>query len=194
MCSHLGWPTLEVRPAIVSYINYILAKFLFPRLQNSDGKVAYWLLLSSRGSNRQFSTAYVSKSPLLFYFSLKIVRSALTSSHSMRKISPLLVQCALFHTRLDFNREERGLISRTAAGNTAYRPFRKVTIILFACPPKFYISIVFVFSRDHCKSQEKLEPMLTQNLKGQTKSIMVFFEVAYCSYPSPCFVRSLCTY
>ena len=63
MCSHLGWPTLEVRAAIVSYIHSsFLAKFLFPRLQNCDGKVAYWLLLSSRGSNRQFSTAYVSKS------------------------------------------------------------------------------------------------------------------------------------
>ena len=39
----------------------------------------------------------------------------------------------------------------------------------------------FVFSWDHCKSQEKLETMLMQNLGGQTKSIMVFFEVAYCS-------------
>ena len=30
------------------------------------------------------------------------------------------------------------------------------TRILFVCTPKFYISIVFVFSKDHCKSQEKL--------------------------------------
>ena len=39
--------------------------------------------------------------------------------------------------------------------------------------------IVFVFSSDHCNSQEKLKTMLTQNLGGQTKSIMVFSEVAY---------------
>ena len=51
--------------------------------------------------------------------------------------------------------------------------------MLFVCPPKFYISIVFVFSWDHYKSQEKLETMLMQNLGGQTKSIMVFSEVAY---------------
>ena len=53
------------------------------------------------------------------------------------------------------------------------------TILLFVCPPKFCISIVFVFSWDHCKSQEKLETMLMQNLGGQTKSIMVFSGVAY---------------
>ena len=53
------------------------------------------------------------------------------------------------------------------------------TIILFVCPPKFCKSIAFVFSWDHCKSQEKLETMLMQNLGGQTKSIMVFSEVAY---------------
>ena len=44
---------------------------------------------------------------------------------------------------------------------------------------KFCISVVFVFSWDHCKSQEKLETMLMQNLGTQTKSIMVFSEVAY---------------
>ena len=53
------------------------------------------------------------------------------------------------------------------------------TIILFVCPPRFCMSIVFVFSWDHCKSQEKLKTMLMQNLGGQTKSIMVFSEVAY---------------
>ena len=53
------------------------------------------------------------------------------------------------------------------------------TIVLLVCPPKFCISIVFVFSWDHFKSQEKLQTMLMQNLGGQTKSIMVFFEVAY---------------
>ena len=41
------------------------------------------------------------------------------------------------------------------------------------------MSIVFVFSWDLCKSQEKLETMLMQNLGGQTKNIMVFSEVAY---------------
>ena len=33
--------------------------------------------------------------------------------------------------------------------------------------------IVFICSWDHCKSQEKLETMLTQNLGGPSKSIMV---------------------
>ena len=55
----------------------------------------------------------------------------------------------------------------------------KNTIILFVCSPKFCISIVFVFSWGHCKSQEKLETMFMQNFGGQTKTIMVFFEVAY---------------
>ena len=53
------------------------------------------------------------------------------------------------------------------------------TIILFACPPKFCISIVFVFFWDHCKSQVKLETMLMQNLGGQANSIMVFSGGAY---------------
>ena len=44
--------------------------------------------------------------------------------------------------------------------------------------PKVCISIVVVFSGDRCKSQEKLETMLMQNLGGQTKSIMVFSKVA----------------
>ena len=55
----------------------------------------------------------------------------------------------------------------------------KSTIILFACPPKFCVSIVFIFPWDHCKSQEKMETMSMQNLGGQTKSIMVFLKVAY---------------
>ena len=105
MRSHLGWPTLEVRAAIVLYINSsFLAKFLFPRLQNCDGMLAYWLLLSSRGSNRQFLTAYVSKSP-----------------HFLK-----------------------------SGWQYSLHPISENTIMLFACPPKFYISIVFVFSRDHC--------------------------------------------
>ena len=45
------------------------------------------------------------------------------------------------------------------------------TIIFIVCPPQFCFRIVFVFSWDHCKSQEKLEI-----LGGQTKSIMVFYE------------------
>ena len=38
---------------------------------------------------------------------------------------------------------------------------------------------VFVFSWDQCKSHEKQETMLMQNLEGKRKSIMVFSEVAY---------------
>ena len=61
------------------------------------------------------------------------------------------------------------------------------TIILSVCSLKFCIlSIVFVFSWDRCKSQEKLETMLMQNLGGQTKSIMVFSEVAYYSFSNGC--------
>ena len=41
---------------------------------------------------------------------------------------------------------------------------------------KFCISIVF--SWDHCKSQEKLETILMQNLGGETKNIMVFSDSA----------------
>ena len=36
--------------------------------------------------------------------------------------------------------------------------------ILFVCPPKFCISLVFVFSWYHYKSHEKLETMLMQSL------------------------------
>ena len=53
------------------------------------------------------------------------------------------------------------------------------TIILFVCPPKFGISIVSSLSWDLQWSQEKTKTMLMQNLGGQTKSIMVFSEVAY---------------
>jgi len=45
----------------------------------------------------------------------------------------------------------------------------KITIILF----------VFIFSWDHCKSQEKLETILMQNFGGQTKSIIVLLKVVY---------------
>ena len=53
-------------------------------------------------------------------------------------------------------------------------PEAENTIILFVCSTKFKISIVFVFSWDHRKSQEKQETMLKQNLGGLVKSIMVF--------------------
>jgi len=62
------------------------------------------------------------------------------------------------------------------------RPFRKMPWCSFVCPPKFCISIVFIFSSDHCNSQEKLETMLTQNLGGRAGSIVVFSEVAYSFY------------
>jgi len=53
------------------------------------------------------------------------------------------------------------------------------TIILFVCPPKFCISIVSRFSWELQWSEEKAKTMLMQNLGGQTKSIMVFSELAY---------------
>ena len=62
------------------------------------------------------------------------------------------------------------------------KPLRKT---LFACPPNFFINTVIVFSWNHCKSQGELETTLMQDLGGggggggQTKSIMVFSEVAY---------------
>ena len=43
----------------------------------------------------------------------------------------------------------------------------------------FLKRIVFVFSWDQCKSHEKQETMLMQNLERKRKSIMVFSEVAY---------------
>lgn len=39
--------------------------------------------------------------------------------------------------------------------------------MLFVCLPTFYIGIAFIFSRDHGKSQEKMETMCMQNF-GQT--------------------------
>ena len=55
----------------------------------------------------------------------------------------------------------------------------KNTIILFACPPKFCKSIVFISPWDYCMSQEKMETMSMQTLGGQAKSIMVFLKVVY---------------
>ena len=48
------------------------------------------------------------------------------------------------------------------------------TIMLFVCPPKFCISIVFVFSWDHCNSQEKLETMLCKIL-GDKQRVLWYF-------------------
>ena len=52
----------------------------------------------------------------------------------------------------------------------------KNTIILFVCLPKFCTSIVFIFSWDDSKSQEKMKAMFMQNFGGQAKSIMVFLK------------------
>ena len=38
-------------------------------------------------------------------------------------------------------------------------------------PPFMKVVCCFVFSWDHCKSQEKMETMFIQNFGGQTKSI-----------------------
>ena len=46
-------------------------------------------------------------------------------------------------------------------------------------PPKFCINIVSIFSWDLLWSQGKIKAILFKNLKGQTKSIMVFLKVAY---------------
>ena len=51
--------------------------------------------------------------------------------------------------------------------------------MLFVCRPKFCISIVSSFSWGLQWSQEKTKTMLMLNLGGQTKSIMVFSELAY---------------
>ena len=58
----------------------------------------------------------------------------------------------------------------------ANSPLRK---IVFVCPAKFCISIVSSFSWELPWSEEKTKTMLMQNLGGQTKSIMVFSELAY---------------
>ena len=54
------------------------------------------------------------------------------------------------------------------------------TIILFVCPSKFCISIVFVFSRDLQWSQEKNKNNAFAKFRGTNKSIMVFSELSYC--------------
>ena len=59
------------------------------------------------------------------------------------------------------------------------RPLSKNTTTLFVCLPKFYISIVFIFSWHYSKNPEKMETMLMQNFEGKTKSIIVFLKVGY---------------
>ena len=49
------------------------------------------------------------------------------------------------------------------------------TIILFLCPPKFCISILFVFSWGHCKSQEKLENNAYAKFEGTNKEYYGIF-------------------
>ena len=66
--------------------------------------------------------------------------------------------------------------TRTGFGN---RPLSKNTTTLFVCLPKFYISIVFIFSWHHSKYPEKMETMFMQNFGGKTKSVMAFLKVAY---------------
>ena len=56
-----------------------------------------------------------------------------------------------------------GFIKRVDEGRIGH--FGKYHHTLCLSRPKFCISIVFVFSWDHCKSQEKLETMLMQNDK-----------------------------
>ena len=67
-------------------------------------------------------------------------------------------------------------MTRTGFGN---RPLSKNTTTLFVCLPKFYISIVFIFSWHQSKYPEKTETMFMQTFRGKTKSIMVFLKVAY---------------
>ena len=38
--------------------------------------------------------------------------------------------------------------------------------------------VVFIFSWDHCKSQQKMETMFMQNFEGQIKSTTEFLELA----------------
>ena len=53
------------------------------------------------------------------------------------------------------------------------------TTLLFVCSPKACIGIVSSFSWDLQWFQEKTKTRLMQTLEGQTKSIMVFSEVAH---------------
>ena len=56
-------------------------------------------------------------------------------------------------------------------GKAAFEEYHNT--LLF--PPKFCINIVFVFSWDHCKSQEKVETMLMQNVGEGKQRILWYF-------------------
>ena len=43
--------------------------------------------------------------------------------------------------------------------------------------PKFCITIIFDFSWDDCNTQEKLETVVMQNFRGQTRCIMVYVKM-----------------
>ena len=81
---------------------------------------------------------------------------------------------ALFH-----GKELHASRSRASEAKLLQKAISENTIMLFVCLPKFCISIVSSFSWDLQWSEEKTKTMLMQNLGGQTKSIMVFSEMAY---------------
>ena len=58
------------------------------------------------------------------------------------------------------------------------RHFRKYHDNLFVPPKTFCMTIVFSFSWNDCKSQEKLKTMVMQNFGVDKKIIMVFSKVA----------------
>ena len=44
-------------------------------------------------------------------------------------------------------------------------------------PPKFCITVVFDFSWDDSDTLEKLETMVTQNFRGQTRYIIIYVKM-----------------
>ena len=79
-------------------------------------------------------------------------------------INILLTRKSPFNSR--FTEKEKALLRATF----------KNTIILLFVPPKFCISIAFIFSWDHSKSQEKMETMFIQNFGGTNKEYYLIFE------------------
>ena len=70
------------------------------------------------------------------------------------------------------------MAAATSCENAQKATFKN-TVRLLVYLSNFCISIVFIFTWDHCKSQEKLETTLLEKCGGQRKSIMVFLKVAY---------------
>ena len=68
--------------------------------------------------------------------------------------------------------------------------FQKYHNTLCFIPPKFCISIAFIFSWDHSKSQEKKETMFMQNFGGTNKEYYGIFESGLLSW-SPFIVNRL---